>query len=474
MNVLAIDQGTSATKALVIADDHRVLGEATVPVQPTTPSPGAVEQDPEELWRSVVDAGRAAVALARTTVDAVALANQGETVLAWDRRTGSPLSVALSWQDRRAADVCERLRGRAARLTELTGLPLDPYFAAPKLAWLRERITRAGVATTSDAWLLHRLTGAFVTDASTASRTLLLDLDRVAWAPEACELFGIDPDALPAIVDCDAVAGETAVFGAPLPVVGTAVDQQAALYGEGCLARGDVKCTYGTGAFLLANTGGIPSRSRAGLAASLAWRLDGTPTYCLDGQVYTAGAAIDWLRRIGLIGAVSELDALAGTASASRDVAFVPALAGLAAPFWRPAARGTFVGLTLATGRGDLVRAVLDGIAAQVAILGSAIVEDLGAPLARLRVDGGLTRSRVLMQAQADLLQVPIEVHPSPDATAHGVAALARLGAGAAATPAEAIGGGRPAAVYEPRISAAEAETRLARWRRAADQATEI
>jgi glycerol kinase len=335
-------------------------------------------------------------------------------------------------------------------------------------------VTRAGVVTTTDAWLVHRLTGAFVTDAATASRTALLDLDRAAWSDAACACFGVERDALPAIVGCAEPVGETTVFGGSLPVSGLAVDQQAALFAEGCLEAGDAKCTYGTGAFLLATTGARPRRSTTGLAACVAWRLGASTTYCLDGQVYTAGAAIQWLERIGLLGAAADLDAVAGAVASAGGVVFVPALAGLAAPFWKPAARGTFVGLGLASERGHLVRAVLEGVAAQVALLAAAIAADLGAPLRALRVDGGLTRSRVLLQIQADLLQHPIEVYPSPDATALGIAALARLGSGAVATPRAAVGGWTPAAVYEPRLAPAEAAERLARWRHAAVTASEL
>ena len=473
VHVLAIDQGTSATKALVVAPDGTILGSAEVPVSPLTVGGDGVEQDPEELWQSVVAAGRTALATARVDVGAVGLANQGETVLAWDRDSGRPCSPAISWQDRRARGVCERRVDRAAALTATTGLPLDPYFAAPKMTWLREAVTRDGVVTTTDAWLVHRLTGAFVTDAATASRTLLLDLDRGAWSASACECFGLDPAALPAIVACDAVVGETAAFGARLPVAGLAVDQQAALFGEACLAPGEAKCTYGTGAFLLATVGNAPRRSRAGLVACVAWRLGAGTTYCLDGQVYTAGAAVQWLQRVGLLTDAAELDALADGVSTAGGVVFVPALAGLAAPFWKPAARAAVVGIGLATERAHLVRAVLDGVAAQVALLAGAVESDLGTPLARLRVDGGLTRSRALLQAQADLLQRPIEVYPSPHATALGIAALARLGVGTARTPADAVGTWRPAAVYEPSITAAEAAERLARWRRVATTAGE-
>jgi len=472
VHVLAIDQGTSATKALVVAPDGTIAARAEVAVHPRAVAAGGVEQDPEELWQSVLGAGQAALRAAGVAVDAVGLANQGETVLAWERASGRALSPALSWQDRRAASVCSRLAPRADEIAAITGLPLDPYFAAPKMTWLREHGPREGVVTTTDAWLVHRLTGAFVTDAATASRTALLDLDAGTWSDAACAAFAIAPDTLPAIVDCAARVGATAAFGGDIPVTGLAVDQQAALFAEGCLAPGDAKCTYGTGAFVLATTGTRAHRSASGLAACVAWRLGGVATHCLDGQVYTAGAAIAWLERLGLLGSAAQLDAVAGGVPSADGVVFVPALAGLAAPFWQPAARGAFVGLGLATERPHLVRAVLDGVAAQVAVLAAAIECDLGAPLRSLRVDGGLTRSRVLLQTQADLLQRPLEVYPSPDATALGVAALARLGAGAAGSAEEAIGSWQPAAVYEPRISAGEASERLARWRRVAETAS--
>ena len=469
MNVLAIDQGTSATKAIVVCAERGPIGVAEVRVNPKALGDGGVEQDAEELWRSVLSAGRLALERAAEPVAAVGLANQGETVLAWDRASGRALTPALSWQDRRATAECAALAADAARLTDVTGLPLDPYFAGPKMRWLRRHLTRAGVCTTSDAWLIARLTGAYVTDASTASRTMLLDLDAVAWSAATCAAFDVDPATLPAVVGCAEPIGETRVFGAPLPVTGLAVDQQAALFAEACHAPGDAKCTYGTGAFLLATTGSRARRSRAGLAASVAWRLGDATTYCLDGQVYTAGAAVAWLERLGLVASAGELDAVC--APDAGGVRFVPALAGLAAPFWRPEARAAFTGLALASERGHMVRAVLEGVAAQVAWLARAMADDLGLPLAGLRVDGGLTRSRTLMQAQADLLQAPVRVYPSPDATALGVAALARLGAGAVRTAAEAVPPWTPAATYEPQISAAAAEDVLAAWRRAAEAA---
>jgi glycerol kinase len=471
MNVLAIDQGTSATKAIVVADGGRVLGEGSAPVHPQPGPGGAVEQDPQELLDSIVAAGRAALDAAGEPVEAVGVGNQGETVLRWDRATGRPYGPALSWQDRRAVTVTQELADHADRLTEITGLPLDPYFAAPKMTWLRRRdATAEGVVTGVDAWLNHQLTGAFVTDASTASRFLLLDLARVEWSEEACALFGLDPAEQPRIVDCDAPIGETSAFGPMLPVTGLAVDQQAALFAESCFAAGEAKCTYGTGAFILATAGPDVPRSASRLAACVAWRLGGATTYCLDGQVYTAGAAISWLQQLDLIREAADIDRLDGGASSngSDDAVFVPSLAGLGAPFWAPEARGGWVGLSLATRREDLVRAVAHGIAAQVATLGRAIAEDLGRPLERLRVDGGLSRSAVLMQAQADLLQVPVERYPSADATALGVGAFARLGAGAADSPAAAVGDWRPVRVFEPRMGAGEAAERLERWRAAA------
>ena len=474
MNILAIDQGTSSTKALVIGPQREVLAEAEVPVHPTATPDGGVEHDPEALWRSVLEASRAALAQANEPVGAVGLSNQGETVLAWDRTTGRPLSPAIVWQDRRATGVCEALSGRADELESISGLKLDPYFAAPKMTWLREHVTGEGVVTTSDVWLLWRLCGAFVTDAATASRTMLLDLDDVSWSPVACDAFGMDPAALPAIAPCAGIVGETEAFGAALPVAGIAVDQQAALFAEGCHRAGEAKCTFGTGAFLLATVGTQARRSKSGLVGCVAWTLDDETTYCLDGQVYTAGAAVTWLQEVGLIDRPSDLDGLGSTVDTTGGAAFVPGLAGLAAPFWRPEARGAFVGLSLGTGRAHLVRAVCEGIAAEVAWLARAAAADLGSPLERLRVDGGLTRSTTLMQLQADLLQAPVELYPLPHATALGVAAFARLGVGDAASPAAAVGSWRPAAVFEPTISADEATERLEAWRAVAEGTMEL
>jgi glycerol kinase len=466
MNVLAIDQGTSSTKALVVSDGGEVLGQSSSAVHPQATGHDAVEQDPQELLQSIVDAGRTAIAAAGVPVDAVGIANQGETVLRWDLESGRPLGPALSWQDRRAVTVTRELADHAEHLTAITGLPLDPYFAAPKMTWLRRQGGAEGVVSTVDAWLNQRLTGAFATDAATASRTLLLDLESTTWSEEACALFGVDPATQPRIVDCDATIGVTTAFGDSVPVTGLAVDQQAALFAESCFEAGEAKCTYGTGAFILDTVGRRVARSRSRLAACVAWRLGGATTYCLDGQVYTAGSAVSWLQELELIAGPGDLDR-AGPGGRT-EVVFVPALAGLGAPFWAPEARGAWLGLSLATRRDELVGSVIWGIAAQVASLARAMGEDAGSPLDRLRVDGGLTRSGALMQAQADLLQAPVELYPSADATALGAGALARLGAGGAATPDDAVGSWSPAAVFEPRMTADEAQQRLARWEGAA------
>ncbi|GLF92713.1 FGGY family carbohydrate kinase [Streptomyces yaizuensis] len=463
--VLAVDQGTSGTKALVICPERGVIGTGTAPVTPRYGPGDSVEVDPAHLLSSVLDAGRQALAEAGEPVAAVGLANQGETVLAWDPDTGTPLTDAVVWQDRRSADLCAGLDDRAAELTRITGLPLDPYFAAPKMAWIRRERTSEGVVTTSDSWLVHRLTGAFVTDAATAGRTQLLDLDDVDWSPRALEIFGLGDERLPAIVDAAGPVGTTTAFGAPVPLTGLLVDQQAALLAQNVTEAGGAKCTYGTGAFLLAQTGTSPRRTTSGLVSCVAWRLGGRTSYCLDGQVYTVASAVRWLTDLGVISGAADLDRVGGSVPDSGGVCFVPALAGLAAPWWRGDVRGSLTGLGLGSGPGHLVRALCEGIAAQVVELASAASADLGAPLTGLRADGGLTRSALLMQTQADLLQIPVEVSALPDVTALGAGALARLGLDPTLPVAEALPDAKPSAVYEPRIGPDEAAERMARFR---------
>ncbi|WP_330461008.1 FGGY family carbohydrate kinase [Streptomyces sp. NBC_00820] len=465
--VLAVDQGTSGTKALVVCPERGVIGAGFAAVRPRHLPGGLVEADPEALYASVLDAGHQALAEAAEDVVALGLANQGETVLAWDPVSGRPLTRALVWQDRRAEPICTELASHADELRELTGLPLDPYFAAPKMAWIRRHLTREGVVTTSDAWLVHRLTGAFVTDAATAGRTQLLDLDHATWAPRALEAYGLSGERLPEVVANAQPVGTTTAFGAEIPLTGLAVDQQAALLAQSVTGPGGAKCTYGTGAFLLAHTGDTPRRGTSGLVSCVAWRLAGNTSYCLDGQVYTAASAVRWLTDLGVISSAADLDPVGNAVPDSGGVTFVPALAGLAAPWWRGDLRGSLTGLGLDTGPGHLVRALCEGLAAQVVELAEAVATDLGTPLDALRVDGGLTRSALLMQTQADLLQRPVEVSALPDATALGVAALARLGADPALGTADALPDWKPAAVYEPRIPADRAAERLAGFRTA-------
>jgi glycerol kinase len=469
MPILAIDQGTSSTKAVVVADDGTVLALAEAEVRVTATADHRVEVRPEDLWNSVVVAGTEALnAAGQPRLDAIGLANQGETVLAWDRNTGEPIGNAIVWQDRRATDICGSLRPVGERLREITGLELDAYFTGPKLAWLDRHgadMNRSKTAlTTTDTWLLHRLCGAFVTDVATAGRSLLTDLRTGAWSEEACAYFELDPTTFPRVVENTETVGVTTVFGQEVPITGLCVDQQAALYAQRCRTLGEAKCTYGTGAFMLACTGDLPVVPTTGLVGCPAWAIDGRIQWCLDGQVYTAGSAVSWLISVGVMSNPSDLDALGGLVPDSGGVTFVPALAGLAAPYWDSHATATFAGMSLATERGHLVRAAIDGIAVQIALLCRSAAIDLGSPLRTLRVDGGLTRSATLMQTQADLAQLRIEQFASPHATALGVAEFAALGAGLAGflPPAQAES-------FEPRITADEAAERITAWQTVAE-----
>lgn len=470
--VLAIDQGTSGTKAIVVDGENLIRGIAERPLNPTYLADGGVEQDPEALLASVLEAGQAALAQAGGHTDILTLANQGETVLAWDPETGRPLSPMIVWQDRRSADLCERLSGHAEVLAARTGLVLDPYFSAPKMAWLRETGRAGGVVTTSDTWLLHHLTGAFVTDVSTASRSLLTDLSGRDWAPDLLAIFGLAGELMPRILASDAIAGTTAAFGGEMPVGGLVVDQQAALLAENCLEPGEAKCTFGTGAFLLAHAGDKPRASGSGLATSVAWDVRGQRSYCFDGQIYTAGSAIRWLKQLGFIEEARDLDVKA--AQSSGGVLCVPALAGLAAPWWNPEARASFSGLGLASGPAEMVRAVLEGIACQVAALCRLVEQETGVALRRLKVDGGLTQSTVLMQALADIAQLEVEIFPSQHATPLGAVALARMALHPGRSLSEAIVPWTPERAFAPRWSADQASGFQGRWLRAAGFANSL
>lgn len=411
--ILAIDQGTTATKAVVIGAAGKVLAHASEKVATTSLPGGGMQQDPEEIYRAVLTTGAKAAAQSGRRIDAVALATQGESVLAFDPATGTALSPVLTWQDRRAEEICRRLKGHADGLAAATGLRLSSYFTAPKLTWLRENVTREGVISTIDAWLLYRLTGQFATDAATASRSLLVDLDSGTWDPHLAEVFGLDAERMPRIVANDEIVGETSAFGFPVPVAGVILDQPAALLAQRCLKAGQVKVTYGTGAFLLANAGPVPPVGPRALTCSTAWQIGAGRTFCYDGQVFAAASVLSWLVKIGVLGRVDDLDA--ACARTPGDAVCVPS-------FDDPAG-ARLSGLDLATGRDQIVAAAVYGIAASVAELYDRAGMDVGT----LLVDGGLTQSKTLVQAQANLLQVPVRAYTGAHATAQGAAALARL-----------------------------------------------
>lgn len=460
--VLSIDQGTSGTKAVVVEASGRVLSLAEIAVTPSYLSGGGVEHDPLALLESVLTAGRQAVEQAGVEIHVVTLANQGESVLAWDLGTGEPLSPIIVWQDRRSQPICTELASQADIVQERTGLRLESYFSAPKQTWIRRNITREGVVTTTDSWILHQLTGEFVTDVTTASRSLVFDIHSRQWDPELLGLFDLQDEKMPRIAANDEIVGQTSAFGGQVPVGGIVVDQQAALVAEHCVETGEAKCTFGTGAFLLANVGEDPVVSKSGLSTSVAWSVRDRAVNCLDGQVYTAASAVRWLEKLTFIDSAADLDTVA--ADDAGDVMCVPALAGLAAPWWRPDATAKFTGITLSTGAEHMVRAVLEGIAAQVATLAQAMMVDLGQGISRLRVDGGLTQSRVLMQVVSDLMQIPVDVYPSQHATPLGAAALARMALDPKTSLDEAIVDWEPTTVYEPRWSPERAVEYLSRW----------
>jgi glycerol kinase len=446
--VLAIDQGTTGTTALLLDREVNVVAAVNVEFPNHYPKPGWVEHEAAEIWHSVeqavVGALTAAGGLGAIRVVAVGITNQRETSLFWDRETGEPLHRALVWQDRRTADACARLRaaGEEERVRAKTGLVLDPYFSATKAQWVLDHVpgARAQAASgrlcfgTVDSYLAWRLCGAHVTDASNASRTLLMNLDTGDWDPELLELFDVPRAVLPRICDNAEVVGHTrglSFLPDGVPVAGMAGDQQSALFGQACFAAGEAKCTYGTGAFVLLNTGAARVPSKNGLLTTVAWRLGGQTTFALEGSAFIAGAAVQWLRDgLGIIQSASEVEALAASVPDSGGVVFVPALAGLGAPHWRPEARGLLCGITGGTTKAHIARAVLEGVALQIGDILQAMAADAGAPLQSLRVDGGAAKNDLLMQAQADILGVEIRRPTVLETTALGAAFLAGLGAG--------------------------------------------
>lgn len=482
--ILVLDEGTSSTRALAFARDGTIMATAARPVTQHYPASGWVEHDADELWtlsRECLKEVAAAVGIDR--VACLGLTNQRETIVFWDRTTGAPLAPAIVWQDRRGAALCDRWRadGLEPMVQATTGLVLDPYFSASKIAWALANwpavATAAATGTlllgTVDAWLLYQLTGgmAHTSDATNASRTLLMDLATCTWDRALIARFGIPAAALPAITDCAGALGVATIAGRPVPITGCAGDQHAAAIGQACLAAGMVKATYGTGTFVLAHAGAVSPGSSHRLLATLAWCLEGTPTFALEGSVFTSGAAVQWLRDgIGIIAAAPETEALARSVSDSGGVVVVPAFTGMGAPHWRADVRGLITGVTAATTRAHLARATLEAVAHQTADLLDALAAD-GVAATRLRVDGGMVANDWLCQHLADVLGIPVERPRVIETTALGAAMLAGVGAGLFADLAEAGAMHVTERVFTPAIAAPDRAAGRSRWAHAVRQA---
>jgi len=487
-SILALDQGTTSSRALAFGRDGAVLSTAQQEFRQIFPRPGWVEHDAEEIWRTQRDVAARALAeagLVGSEVAAIGITNQRETTVLWDRRTGRPVAPAIVWQDRRTAARCDALRqaGHEALFTRKTGLLLDAYFSGTKLAWMlehvkdaRERAERGELAFgTIDSWLLWQLSGGgeHATDVTNASRTLLFNIHTLQWDDELLALLRIPRAVLPRVVPSSGLVALTACEGLPagIPIAGMAGDQQAALFGQACHRPGMAKNTYGTGCFLLMNTGEHPAASANRLLTTIAWQRAGSVSYALEGSVFIAGAAIQWLRDgLGIIARASDIDALAASVPDAGGALFVPALSGLGAPYWDPHARGTIVGLTRGTTRAHLARATLEAIAFQSAELIEAMTSDSGIALAELRVDGGATASNLLMQVQADFLGVPVVRPRVTETTALGAAYLAGLATGFWADEAQIGAMWARDRVFEPTLSLDAREGRIAEWKRAVER----
>jgi glycerol kinase len=472
--ILAIDQGTTGSTCLVFDGEGRIVGRAYSEFEQHFPRPGWVEHDAAEIWEVTRRVGAEALAdagVGGTDLEAIGITNQRETVVAWDPRSGEPVHRALVWQDRRTAARCEELRaaGQEALVRERTGLTIDPYFSATKIEWLLANAEGAerAVFGTIDSWLLFKLTGRHATDFSNAARTMLFDIRALRWDPELCALLGIDPERLPEPLPSAHVFGTTTEFGGEVPVAGMAGDQQAALFGQACHHAGMAKNTYGTGSFVLLNTGSEPPRPPDGLLGTVAWGLGEEVTYALEASIFVTGAAVQWLRDgLGIIEQAAEVEELASSLDSNDGVYFVPALTGLGSPHWDPYARGTIVGLTRGSGRAHLARAALEAIAYQTVDAVRAQEAAAGERLEVLKADGGAVVNRWLMQFQADVLDAPVVVPEISETTALGAAYLAGIAVGAWTLDGVGLMW-REAARYEPRMEAAEREALLADWRRA-------
>ena len=488
--ILALDQGTSGTTALLVDADGRVVARGYAELTQYYPQPGWVEHDPQEIWATVEQAATAALAEARlhgTDVAAVGITNQRETTIVWDRTTSAPIHRAIVWQCRRTAPLCERLRadGLESHVRERTGLVLDAYFSGTKIRWLLDEVPSARKRAeagelafgTVDTWLLWKLTGAgtHATDVTNASRTLCLDLRTGDWDDEMLGIFGVPRPVLPAVRSSAGVFGETrGLRWLPdgVPITGVAGDQQSALFGQACYVPGDAKNTYGTGCFLLLNTGHAPVTSRHGLLTTIAWRLDGRTTYALEGSVFIAGAAIQWLRDgLGVLRAASDSQRMAESVPDTGGVYLVPAFVGLGAPYWDMRARGTIVGLTRGTTAAHLTRAALEAIAYQSRDVLQAMTADSGIAARRLRVDGGAATNDFLCQFQADILDIPVVRPTVTETTGLGAAYLAGVGAGFWHSLDALAAHASIERTFEPAMDAATCERHYDGWRRAVERA---
>ncbi len=481
--VLAIDQGTTGSTGMIFDDSGRVRGRGYSEFRQYYPRPGWVEHDPEEIWqvtRRVVGATLRAARLKAKDVAAIGITNQRETTVLWDRKTGKPLHRAIVWQDRRTAARCEALRAEGAEATirAKTGLVTDPYFSGTKLEWLlehvkgaRERVARLAFGTI-DTWLIWKLTGGRVhaTDFTNVSRTLLFNIHQRTWDDELLRLLHVPAEILPQVVPsaCIIATTDARAFGAEVPIAGIAGDQQAALFGQACFQPGMVKNTYGTGCFLLMYTGEQAVTSRRGLLTTMACAPDGGPAYAVEGSIFVAGAAVQWLRDgLGLIKQAKESEALARRVDSSLGVYLVPAFVGLGAPYWDTAARGAVVGLTRGVTRAHVTRATLESLAYQTRDVVDTMAAESGRPLTALRADGGASANNLLMQFQADILGATVDRPKVIETTALGAALLAGLGAGVWKTPGELERVRRPDRIFKPRMAPEQREALYQGWRRA-------
>ena len=488
-HILAIDQGTTSTRAIVFDDRAKVVASAQTEFAQHYPRSGWVEHDPEDIWRDTLATMKDAIGKAKlqpADIAAIGITNQRETAVLWDRVTGKAVHNAIVWQDRRGAPLCARLKeeGHEPLVRRRTGLLLDPYFTASKLAWLFDEVeglrarAEAGelVFGTIDSFLLWRLTGGQVhaTDATNAARTLLFDIHAQAWDDELLGLFGVPRAILPAVRDNAGVFGKTDpdLIGAAIPIAGMAGDQQAAVVGQACFDPGSAKSTYGTGCFLLLNTGSEAITSEHRLLTTVAYRLGGTPTYALEGSIFVAGAAVKWLRDgLGLITHASQTDDMATRAGDNGGVYMVPAFVGLGAPHWQPDARGLITGLTLGTTAAHIARAALEAVAYQTHDLAEAMEQDGAGKLTALRVDGGMAANDWLCQFLADLLGLPVERPAMLETTALGAACLAGIGIGLWDGPEAVAALDRGIERFEPQDVAADRRALLEGWRKALKQA---